>query len=193
MRFLLVLACTALPAQAACPVAADLAKGIRFATEDGATETFTSDTPGLVASLYDYEGVQTWTLLQHGIYLVEVSEAENGQPVPATKITFSFSDPVGGLPNPVDGGGWSGVVTTLDGDKTSTETLSYSFGPTVTQVFGDCSYDTVPIEVSYPDRDPPFHEDLIFIPDLGLSVLSGVYEDGGSDEQYVYTSIESVK
>jgi hypothetical protein len=194
---LLALALIALPQlAAACPVADDLARGIRFTDAEGVTETFTSDVPGLVTSIYDYHGAISRTLLLRGLYLVEAIEMKDSAPVPASRVTFSFTDPPGGLPDPVPGGGWSGTVTMLTGDTSSTETLAVSFGAAETLVLGDCSYAMVPVRLDYPDRTQPGFEVMTWLPGLGLGFLSAIGHGPETAatlvDRFDYTAIEAL-
>jgi hypothetical protein len=184
------LACTALPAGAACPVASDLGKGIRFTLTDGSTETFTAETPGLVTSFFDADGVQTRTLLVQGLYTVEVMAFDNGQPLPASRVTISFTDPRGGRPAPAEGATWNGTFTTLDGSRIVSETESFTFGAPRTESIGTCTFHVLPVRVDYPDRSPRYHEEMTWFTDLGFAYLSATVSEGTDPVRSDYVAVE---
>ncbi|MCR8723966.1 hypothetical protein [Frigidibacter sp. ROC022] len=176
-----------------CPTAADLAGGIRLYDGPDVSETFRQEQPGLISSVYSENGVMTRSLLLRGIYMVEIIEMdESGALVPSTRITFSFSDPPGGLPDPVPGGGWEGRMTTLDGGEIYVEPFVVRFGPETPLDFDGCRYRGVPVTISYPDRDPPYFEELTWMPELGFSYLTGSAATDGSTVRFNYERIEAL-
>ena len=191
IRIALLFAVLAAPA-VACPVAADLANGIRFTDAEGVTETFSADAPGLVTSLYDFKGRQTRSVLLNGLYLVRIEELADGAPVPGSGVLMGFTDPPGGRSEPDRGSGFATTLTTIDGDRTSSETMAVSFGPAAPLTIGACTYAAIPVRFDYPGRKPKGHEIMTYLRDLGLAYMSAAGKDGAQDVRFTYVSVEAL-
>ena len=77
-----------------CPVAADLTTGgIAFEVDQGDVEVFWQKRPGLIESHYAYGGDManaTRAMLAHGIYVLELTDLENGKVVAGSRSAYSF-------------------------------------------------------------------------------------------------------
>ncbi|MGH1415225.1 MAG: hypothetical protein ACRBB0_17175 [Pelagimonas sp.] len=188
---LAVLGLTATICHADCPIAADLDKGIRFQGDDGAMETFVQWTDGVVASNYsdpDMTGMRS--MLGQGVYLLEIIDVEDGHLVPHTRLTFAHEMAASAMPKPVAGGDWRAQTYSWGGYENGMEVAIYAFGEQGTKTFGSCSYDMIPIEVSF---DPAGRIELLnYLPELGLAYVVGLEENGQLD-RFDYTSIEAVR
>lgn len=177
-------------AAAQCPVAADLEKGIEIETVEGEVESFIRIDPHRVQSLLMYdEGAGTRILLGKGVYLLEVLDEEDGQPVVGTRATYTFPLPVADLPPITPGGGWSTKAAILDADGLSSEVQHYIFGAQARVTIGACSYDMIPIELRYRGEASEGDIDYLhYLPDLGISYLVRSYYGAHSDI-YTYHTI----
>ena len=102
---------------AQCPTATDLGEGVRVRSEAG-TETLRRVNAATVSSMFEgSDGFMAESLLGQGIYLIQTLEFESGQPVPASRQTYSYelSPDAMPLPNPAavghrKFGGWTAKV-----------------------------------------------------------------------------------
>lgn len=198
MRHVLMLLCLTAPlGAAACPTGADLVGGIRLTDPDGVTETFREMQPGVVRGLYTLDDTTTIrNLLGQGVYLLEVVDLENGAPVPDTRSTYSFPIAPADMPRPTPNGGWTTKVATLIDGSLGSETQVYSFGALTTQTYGACSYNMIPITVSFPPDPSDYRDTLHYLPALGFSYLaeSAFTENGERNvDRYSYVTIEALR
>jgi len=186
-----------------CPTRGDLSSGgIAFGVDDSDTEIFHQKRPGLIESLYAYEGDTqnaSRAMLAQGLFVLELVELENGDPVPDLRSTYGF--PVAGAELPVPqadmpaGTGWTFTVAYNHAGDLGTETQIYTLQPGFEKRYGDCSYEVIPIELRYltgagegPGAD---RDELHYLPALGLSYLARSTFDG-SEDIYNYHSIRTL-
>lgn len=175
-----------------CPTKADLDSGIRLISADDEIETFTRLSEHVVASEYRYEeGQGTRNLLAQGIYLIQVQDVEDQQLVAGTRATYTYLKIPGQLPIPTPGVNWDTRVVILDEDGLGSERQSISFGDAGDYQIGECTYPSVPMTIDYPDD--AYSEQLIYLSDLGLSILIGALDEGEEPDVYTYTTIEAVQ
>lgn len=181
-------------AQSACPVGADMSKGVRFQISSGETETFQRLGNGLIQGFFEIDnGNAIRTLLGKGVYLLEIIDFEDGSAIMGSRTTYSFPSPPEDLPDPVAGGGWSVTVAKLDRGEFGSEAQVYSFGSTTRQTYGTCGYDMIPIEIRYPDENDPKRRDILhYLPEFQLSYLAEYHDEEASDI-YSYFNIEAVE
>lgn len=177
-------------ALAQCPTADDLAAGIRFTGEQGETEVFTALDDTLVRAAYrSPDGLESDAVLAHGLYLVELIS----QPGSAAENRSLYAYPVLAreMPMPQSGGSWEVDATVTVGEHSATEQQAYSFGVPERVSFGDCTYEVIPVEVTYStmgDTVETYH----YVPDLGLAYFAAVSSELG-DHVYPYISIEALR
>ena len=181
-------------AQTTCPTGADMTKGVRFHIVGGESETFRQLPNSVVEARYQLSpGEIIRTLLAKGVYLLEVIEFENGKALFDTRTTYAFPLEPTNMPAPNPGNGWSTTVAKLDMGELGQEVQVYSFGQMVTQTYGACSYQMMPIEIQYPEEDDSKRREILhYLPELGLSYLAEYHGQDGSDV-YIYTNIEVLK
>lgn len=192
IRFLFSLVALTGAAQAACPTADDMVRGVKFNASDGEFEVFHTVGADMVESMYGRDSHQgSRTLLARGLYLLEVVGIENGKPDSTTRTTYSFPMPAAQMPLPVPGGGWSVTVATFAEGRIGSERQIYSFGQMTRQTYEACSYDMMPITIRYPDENDAQRRDVLhYFPELGISYLAEFHDKDASDI-YDYFSIET--
>ena len=181
-------------AQTACPTSADMGNGIRFYIAGGESETFRQLPNSVVEAHYQLgPGETIRTLLARGIYLLEVIEFEDGKALFDTRTTYAFPLDPANMPDAKPGSGWTTTVAKLDVGELGKEVQAYQFGQIVTQTYGACSYQMMPIEIRYPEEDDSQRREVLhFLPELGFSYLAEYHDQDGSDV-YTYTNIEVLK
>lgn len=170
IRLLIPALALVLPAAAAaqqvCATSADLAEGIVVTYDHGGVDTFAADplTPGAVRWQGEYQGIHlgTTVLAQGYIYLSAIGP--NGQ-----EVRYDYGILPADLPVPVPGGAWEAVATVSSGGVESTERQIHSYGREGTLTLGACTWTLIPVGIDYPD----YREDLLWFPDLGLSIRAG--------------------
>lgn len=164
----LALAPLAAAAQDGCATRADLARGIAVTYDHGGTDTFRAhpDIPGAVIWQGEFQGMNlgTTVLAQGYIYLSSVSPASGGE-----EVVYDYGILPADLPVPRPGSDWEGVATVSAGGVESTERQSHSYGVAGSLTLGPCTWTLVPVTIDYPAN----REDLLWFPDLGLSIRAG--------------------
>lgn len=154
-------------AQTGCPVAADLAGGIRIDYDDGLSEVHVATAPDRVF-VKGYDGgspVHVMELAQ-GTHLLTFVVPDD----PASLQTYDYGMQPAELPVPVAGGRWNvDVRATLDG-QTRIETQSQVYNTETAVTIGDCRYRAIPVMIAY-DTPDSYIELIHFLPDLGISYL----------------------
>ena len=158
-------------AQAACPVAADLDRGIRITFTDGGTETYRNGGVGLVSVTgRDTDGTGFEMELGRGVHLMYWEGIEDGAlsgfPARYDYAGVGASD----LPLPRPGKGWRSEVTLTNADGSRPEAQTHLYGPVSTVLIGDCQYDMIEVVVVYDSADN-YQETLRYLPELGLAYL----------------------
>ncbi|SIN79408.1 hypothetical protein [Vannielia litorea] len=182
------LVAAASPALAACPVAADMERGLRLGLATGEVEEVTRGTAeGETRSRFIVEGYVSEVRLGQGVFPLEVREEENGTEV-ATPTTYRYATP---LPAPAPGLEVS-LELVVEGDETRQERHDYSFGTPVTWTYGSCAYEVIPVRtVHFRDGTEVSRDSLHYLVAFGHSYLAG-YSDGESEDVYTYVSVEAM-
>jgi hypothetical protein len=195
MRYLfaITLACAPLAALAQCPTAADLETGIRFSVDQDATETFRTVRPGVVEAIFSYEdGFASRNLLAKGVYLLEVVDIVDGVPDMGTRTTFAFPRNAEDMPLPETGAPLQFDVVVNDAGAFNRESQDYVVGSRTQVTIGTCTYDMLPIDVSFDPSPDNTVERLHYLPALGIAYLAASTYDGGRDD-YDYNAIEALR
>lgn len=179
---------------AACPTAADLSTGIRFTVDDDGAEVFRTMTPDVIESMYSYgDGSQYRNLLGKGVYLLEWLDYVDGAPDLSSRMTYAFATGPKDLPEVVPGGVANLSVLVNMGGDLDQEMEMYSFGEVAEISFGDCSYDMIPIEITYAPDDGQGTSILHYLPALGFAYFAQQINPDGSVDTYEYKTIEVVE
>ena len=172
-----------------CPTLDDLKTGIRITYADNFEETYKLSEANehivTVEEIFDNTDV-SHSLLAQGIYLVQSIQEENGALAPSTRITYTYPLSPGNMPVPQPNGSWNAKIAVLSNDGLTTETHQMRFLERTSLTVGACSYDMVPIRVTYGQGEG---ETLYYMPELGFAVI-GVWTSNGEDDVYEFTSIE---
>lgn len=188
MRLPVFVSCLlATPALSECPVAADMAAGVRLTETNGNSETFTVLPNGFVrAEWVDEDGYGAKYLLKQGIYVVEAFDLEDGELVSGTRATYTYAEEP---PELVAGTRWDVQTVIYDIDGISAGSESHIYGPPTQTSIGSCTYDIVPIISIYHGPDG-YEEKVNYIPELGFAYLIETKDPGQKPELYTYASIK---
>ncbi|MEL6958392.1 MAG: hypothetical protein AAGL89_05500 [Pseudomonadota bacterium] len=197
MRFLTSAAFMAASTGAAlaCPTAADLEAGIVIMEDDGTRNVFTSVRNGVVSQDgVTPDGFEFRTLLAQGVHVLQLADTEDGALIPDTVYTTSYPDPVNTLPIPEAGLTWDVSTGITSFEETYTEQQSQVWGAMVPFSIGECTYDAIPGKVEYLSDLSHFREQIIFVPALGLGLLTSSVDIGFEDEPgtFTYVSISAL-
>ncbi|MBS8225855.1 hypothetical protein [Vannielia litorea] len=190
----LLWAALATTTQAACPVANDMAAGVRITLESGEAEVFRATSDVLVESLLGKaDGAQTRFTYARGVYLLESVDVTAEGLRPDSRATFAFPVRPEEAPLPLPGHGWGvRVVATYAGSPVA-EMLGIRFGPQQEVTIGDCRLAMVPVEQRiYEDGEMVAREERHYLPDLGFSYSAAWHEEDRVD-RYTPVSIEPVE
>lgn len=183
------------PALAACPQMGDLATGIRATMSDGTYEDYRDLRPGLVEMIGNYDdGYIARNLLGQGVYVVELSDMEDGKIAPDSRTTYSYPVEVTELPIPQPGARWSGQTAGRDYEGFFSETQTHTWGAMTRATYGECSYDLIVGRFAYSGDGYSYKEEIHYLPELGIGLLAS-YADGDESETdvYTYVGIEKLK
>ncbi|SLN40619.1 hypothetical protein [Pseudooctadecabacter jejudonensis] len=192
MRTLTLLATlAATPAWATCPTGADLATGITFTSDAGDRDTFTSIGNGVV----QIDGVATdgftyRTLLGQGVHVLQLSDTENGQPISDSVVSTSYPMAARDLPIPTAQSRWD-VDTIINGyGDIYAEAQSQTWGQPITFRVGDCAFDALPGKIRYESDGFTVNEEVIYLPELSMSLLISYEDDGAPKDTWTYIDVE---
>ena len=176
---------------AACPVASDLAGGIRVTLEDDVVETYIAFRPGVVQHRVlpqNEDGSEN--LLANGIYTLQTLDIVDGAPRQGSRRVFTYPVDPSDTPLPAADITWAPSVVTFEGGQVTKENHKYVFGAASTLVIGDCSYDMRTITATF-EGAPGYIETLYFLPDVGIA-LYGAYKDEQGSANYTFKKIEAI-
>jgi len=182
------------PALAVCPTGADLSTGIVFVDTEGNIETFTAaanDTvqqDGLTPDGFNYR-----TILGKGVHVIQLSDTENGVPLPDSIINTSYPMNVTDLPIPTANSQWS-VKTIVNAYGDIYEELqAQRWGAEITYTVGTCTFRGIPGKIRYDSDGSRIDEEVMFLPDLGMSLLLSYANDGGPKDTYTFAEARTVQ
>ncbi len=178
-------------AAAACPTAADLAKGIRFTLASGETDVYRASGDTRVTGTFTerpFAGSQ-YVLIQ-GIYIANVNSFENMLPVPDTSVETEYRSPDRDLPTPEAETIWTVASSSTAGQDKWSEEQTYSAGELSEVTLGDCTYEMIPITVTY-SSNRGYLEQLHYLPELGVSYMVASESPDGR-HQSTYVKIEAL-
>ena len=160
--------------QAACPVAADLPRGIRVAYDDGTTEVFrATGAPGIIAVHGTFEDGTGYRLeLGQGVDLLSYTPTlmEGGLDT-AGRVDYDYGRAVEDLPVVTPGRRFDTPVRVADQFGPRSEAQSQAYGAEEILTIASCSYRAVPVMIAY-DTPNQYMEALRFLPELGFALLN---------------------
>ena len=138
-------------AQTACPVAGDLARGIRIDFADGGSETFRSAaTPGLVdVTGRDPDGAPYTMQLGGGFHLIRWEVPGDASSI----INYDYGLPPAQLPLPQPGATWRSEVHVTAPEGAREEPQDHRYGKTTQVTIGGCTYTAVEAVIAYATMD----------------------------------------
>ena len=166
---------------AACPTAADMAKGVITKTDDGQIEIHKAAAKDVVQVQIQFsDGTGDGSVMQfgHGIYLRNVIPIEGGVLRMGEQEKYASDATLRSWAEPVPNATWSN--TRSDGGSAKS-------GPVKKLRVGNCTYDGFTVTLGFAD-DPNYVEVYDYIPSLGIGLLTEILENGTTD-RYRYTSI----
>jgi len=163
-----VLLSQAAVAQTACPVAADLARGIRIDFADGGSETYRSAaTPGVVdVTGHDPDGSTYMMQLAGGFHLLRWEVPGDVSSV----IAYDYGLPPAQMPLPQPGASWYTEVHVTAAEGPREEPQDHRYGKTTQVTIGGCTYTAVEAVIAYATSDN-YVESVTWLPELGLGYL----------------------
>ena len=180
----------AVPALAECPTGADLRTGITFVDDYGNVETFRAGANGTVRmDGMEPDGYTYGSILGKGVHIVQLFDTENGAIIRDSMINTSYPVPVSSLPVPGANQSWT-VETVINsyGDIYAEE-QSQRWGAEMTFTVGTCSFRGIPGKIRYVSEGFRIDEEIMFLPDLGMSLLLSYDDTEGPKDSFSYVSV----
>ncbi len=193
--FGLALCGLALPAAgSACPLAADLATGIRILFEDGVVIEYTVPSPGLVEEVeLEPDGSRYHIITERGIFETASFSRPGGGKKVADRTRYEYDFETASV-FPLDPGKTGGGKQLSFDDKGALldeAFIGYGIGAPGTFSAGACTYASVPVQINmrYADSGPLVIR-LAYLPELDFAVIQGYYEWSYEPTLYVPLSME---
>ena len=182
---LIALCLCAGPLHADCITAADLDQGIRATLADDGVEEYRAIGENLIELRNDYgDGVVTNILLAHGVYVIDVFDTENGQPVAEGRTVTRYPVTIDAMPLPEAGGTWQVAVELADAGGISTEQQSHRWEKPTTVTYDGCTYEAIPGTIRYDYPDGWYIEELLYLPAIGIGLLTA--SEDNVEGRYVF-------
>lgn len=174
MRPFLIYLALSMPsiACANCPQAkSDLGNGIYLTSDSPQSTRYRSDAQGhLVVETYplgDFAFSYLATTM-FGIYKLQEGTAYQGETMPDSLASMTYTVPSGNLPEPTPGLAFHSPVQT-SGNEGAAQTLFVTVGNPHQTAFGDCTYETLPVLVRVTGSDDDLISWFHYVPALGLA------------------------
>ena len=170
-------------ALAACPTAADMAKGVEFRTERGDVEVHRRSGKDRTQVEITFEGGTEGSLLDflHGIYFLSSIPMENGKALTGEALNFGkMSDAIA----------WQAPTPNAQWVTQGVGAASITAGEPQTFQIGSCSLAAFEVKVDY--EGEVYQEVYIVLEDLGIGLMIQSTLDTDI-ENTSYVSIEAVK
>ncbi len=172
----------------ACPVAADLALGVRIDFDDDTTEYYVALRDDLVRLERRYDGEPEAMMdLAHGVYVLTSMEIYDGTPDIGTRITTAYPGGLTELTPPVAGQRWAADTVVTGSDGPYAEQVTVAWGEPIEVRIGACTYAAIEGIIAYVGDEQVF-EGITYLPDLGLGYVSW-FEDAQGRESYTALGI----
>ena len=148
----------------------------------------------MIGSDFEFgDGTGVLARLGKGTYVLEITDLQDGTPLPETKVSYGYTMTPGEMPGPAPGLIWNAKTAVRTSDGVDQETHAYAFGDATTIAFGDCTYSMIPAEIRYSGEGglDNLRDVLHYLPDLGISYLAETHDDQ-TDSIFDYISIEAL-
>lgn len=191
--FGVVLALVPVSAVADCPVAGDLETGIELRDSDGYVYVYTRISPAVVQQDgLAPDGYAFRNLLGQGSHVLQLADLENGAIVSDSIINYSYPMRPEEMPVPEPNLRWQvGAVVNAFGDVYQ-EFQNQSWSPLGTFQIAECSYEVTRGTVSYKSDGDVIREEISFLPELGIGLLTAYSDASGYDERFTFTAIRKL-
>lgn len=192
---LLIPLLAATTAVADCPVAGDIATGIRVTESGGTVNLFTDAGADRVNSDSVTEYGKTYrNVLVHGTHLIELGDTVDGVWQMESLHIVTYNMPTRDMPIPAPLTTWT-VETSIatPGLSGYPETQTQRWGALTTLKIGNCTYDMIPGKITYTNEDFVVFEGLHYLPALELAFLHSYQQQGEDGDTYTAISIEVVQ
>ena len=179
-----LLGCAALGAEASeCLTADDLLEGIHVDYSEGGSGIYRAVGDDLVefVEMGTAEGGGDLRFVSRfGLYDIEASARIDGVVSPDHRVRYDYEGaPL--APPMAKALAWTGqVVATFPGDHHLEETAAYVFGEEGRTAFGDCSYRSLPVNVTFIGTEGWESQAFVYFPDLGFAALIGHSRQGSA-------------
>ncbi|MEL6642131.1 MAG: hypothetical protein AAFP98_12630 [Pseudomonadota bacterium] len=189
-----VIMVAALPATA-CPSAVNLKQGIKVFEDDGTTHIFRSEGPDTIVMQTEFpDGYGNVLRLDHGAYVTEIIDVDEGVPLNDTLIVYDLhGSDAGPPPSPVAGVSWKGVLTATTTDGQELETQSVIWGNPTTFTVGECDFSALVGEIVYETSDGRFVEEVTYLTDIGIGLQTAWYDPDNGLDRYKPVWIDKVR
>lgn len=182
------------PALADCPVAADLATGVRVTETDGTVNLFTAIGDGTVVNDGTAPDGYTYrNILAQGTHLVELGDTSNGAFMPDTHRVVTYPTPRANMPAPTTTTSYEFDTTIATSTGEYAEVQTQRWGAQSSLTIGDCTYDMIPAKINYTNADYVVLEGLHYLPALELALLHSYQIQGEPASIYTAAKIETVQ
>ena len=170
-----------------CPIAADLAQGIHLRYLDGTEAEYRQRPDGMIEVTEAGTAAGGGALRfvsRFGLYDFEAALLTEGVVSPDQQVSYSYAGQPPVEPKP-KGNAWVGEVTaTFPGGATDKETAAYVFGEKGKTDLAGCSYDVIPVSVTFVRAAGWEGQAFLYFPALGLAALVRKSGSGLSETEY---------
>ncbi|MEY1554992.1 hypothetical protein AB3Y40_05105 [Yoonia sp. R2331] len=178
----------------ACPVAEDLATGIRVTAADGTVDVYRDLGDGTVAQEIDFgDGSVAKNVLARGVYVLRLAVEDGGVlDLDSVMQTTYDRNPAAMVP-PTPGMQDKLRTTITDTSGSYKELQSHNWGESTEVRIGECTYEGIVGDVRYDSDEGAIVETVHYLPALGLGLLMAYTYDDEPTETYDLIRIEAVQ
>lgn len=178
-----------------CLTVDDLSRGIQVDYSEGGTGTYRAIGDELVEFIEAGTaegGGDLRFVSRFGLYDIEASARIEGVGSPDHQVRYDYEGEPLVLPV-AKALAWTGqVIATFPGDQHLQETAAYVFGEEGQTVLGDCSYRSLPVNVTFIGEEGWEGQSFLYFPDLGFAALTGHSHKGALAQSLTLSALRSV-
>jgi len=177
----------------ACPTQSDLTDGIRVLEPGSGVQVFKAIDAVTVSHISSYPNGDAYdNELIHGTFVKRTETLRDGEPDPNSRLITDYRQPDNALPAPDARTNWRQDTTVTSVDDVYTERQSVVWGDVTAYDLGDCSFEAIPGTIRYQSKYGKTTENVMYLQDVGISLLIGFQQDSGIKSNYSYAGIEAV-
>lgn len=178
----------------ACPKAADLAGGVRVTEEDGVTHVFRAAGAGVVTVDSDYQdGAIGKNQLARGVYVLRLAVEDGGVLDMSSVFQTTYEAELGALPLPEQKLRQTLNTTVTTSTESYAERQDQMWGAVEPVTIGECQYDGLIGQITYSNDIETFTETVLYLPQIGIGLLTAYQIPGEPAEVYEFIDIAAVK